>query len=135
LGKIWHGGVGPDLAVWVGVAGAHHGAAILENLHIVDGGERAQLGVLLGPEVHHVEDGGRVERGEPEVVTRGIADNSAGTGLATNEDEAPRVAVDNSIGSLWQKRGKIVVKNKRGLVPGIMRPIRASVARAHVTSR
>jgi hypothetical protein len=27
---------GPDLAVGVGVAGSHHGAAVLENLNVLD---------------------------------------------------------------------------------------------------
>src|ERR1035441_6505110 len=44
---------GPDLAMRMRIAGAHHFAAILENLHVADVWLPAQLGVLRGPDVHH----------------------------------------------------------------------------------
>ena len=42
---------GPDLAVGMGIAGAHHGAAVLEDLHVVELGLAAEFNVLLGPGV------------------------------------------------------------------------------------
>ena len=47
---------GPDLAVGVGVGGAHHGAAVLEDLDVVDVGESAEGGGLVGPGVDYGGD-------------------------------------------------------------------------------
>ena len=47
---------GPDLAVGMGIAGAHHGAAVLEDLHMVDIRQFAQRGRLAGPRIHHGGD-------------------------------------------------------------------------------
>jgi len=53
---LGHRGVGPDLAVRMGVAAPHDGALVLKDLYIGDIGARADLGVLLGPHVHHAPD-------------------------------------------------------------------------------
>ena len=52
---------GPDLAVGMRIAGAHHGAAVLEDLHVLDIGSR-QRGRLAGPGIHHAAISGWVIR-------------------------------------------------------------------------
>ena len=64
LGGEFEGGLvgdvfgGPDLAVGMGVAGAHHGAAVLEDLDVVDLGAGAEFGCLVGPHLDDAADGG-----------------------------------------------------------------------------
>ena len=59
---------GPDLAVGMGVAGAHHGAAVFEDLDVLDVGASAEFGCLLGPHFDDAANGRDVHGGEGEVV-------------------------------------------------------------------
>ena len=47
---------GPDLAMRMRIACAHHGAAIFKNLHMLDFWPLAQLLVLGSPRIHHAQD-------------------------------------------------------------------------------
>src|ERR1035441_2364702 len=46
---VGHKAGGPDLTVRVRVAGAHHSAAILKDLHVLDPVQTAELNILAGP--------------------------------------------------------------------------------------
>src|SRR5439155_24585244 len=77
---------GPDLAVWVRVAGAHHGPAVFEDLDIVDGRLRAEFRVLVYPDVHHCAQASRFHGGEGEVVARGETDHAANAGFGFGDE-------------------------------------------------
>ncbi len=79
---------GPDLAVGMGVTGAHHGAAVFEDLHVADIGAGAELFGLLGPHGDDGFDRGQVHGGEGEVVARGEAEDAAGAGFGFGAEEA-----------------------------------------------
>jgi hypothetical protein len=71
---------GPDLAMRMGVAGAHHRAAILENLHVIDVVARAKLHKLSGPGIYDGAYVGRLHHRECQVMfgrkTEDAADSS-----------------------------------------------------------
>src|SRR5256885_607713 len=52
-GLIGNGGVCPYLAMRMRIAGSHHGAAILEDLYVLDPLHRAEFGVLVGPDINY----------------------------------------------------------------------------------
>jgi hypothetical protein len=49
---IWDGVTGPNLTMGMWVTASHDFATILKYLNVVDIGQRADFGVLLGPRIH-----------------------------------------------------------------------------------
>ena len=68
---------GPDLAVGVRVGGSHHGAAVLEDLDVIDPGEVAERGGFVGPGVDDAGDVGNGHAGESEGVVGVEAEDAA----------------------------------------------------------
>src|SRR5713226_7901472 len=50
--KVRKRSIRPNLAVRVGIASAHHLAAIFEDLHVANPGNLPERGVLLDPAIH-----------------------------------------------------------------------------------
>ena len=71
----------PDLAVRVRVAGAHHGALVLKNLHVVDEILPAQFAGLIGPGANDFFDFGLREFGQSQIVARRETHDTAEAGL------------------------------------------------------
>ena len=78
---------GPDLAVGVRVAGAHHGAAVLEDLDVVDVGQIAEGGGFEGPGVDDGGDVGDGHAGEGEGVVGVEAEDAATAALGLGDEE------------------------------------------------
>ncbi len=130
---------GPDLAVRVRVARAHHRAAVLEDLHVADPGAAGQLGVLLGPDVHHAPDrvtsisaSVRSWRGEKQTtrqMPRSLSATGAGAYRAHSRVDAyPRRRVG-------QQRGVVVVEHEGRGVVRVAHAAGALVAGAEVARR
>ena len=112
---------GPDLAVGMGIAGAHHGAAVLEDLDVLDLGARAELCGLAGPHLDDAADGGDVHGGEGEVVAGIEAEDAAEAALGFGAEEAGVVDVESGCGNVGLERGEVVFEDvgagvRRGVV-------------------
>src|SRR6185437_8145656 len=70
LGSFGNGSRCPDLAMRMGVAGAHHRAAILKNLHMVHARIRAEFLVLCGPGANDLRDFRRLHGSQSKIVAR-----------------------------------------------------------------
>src|SRR5439155_9690055 len=81
-------GGGPDLAVGVRVAGPHHLALVLEDLHVDDVFPGGEVRRFLRPGVDDRADLGRRHQGEGEVVSRREAQDPADAAHPTRDEEA-----------------------------------------------
>ena len=103
---------GPDLAVGVRVGGAHHGAAVLEDLDVVDPGEVAEGGGFVGPGVDDAGDVGDGHAGEGEGVVGVEAEDAAEATLGFGDEERE---MDWGRGRAWMSgssAGKSLLKAK-----------------------
>ena len=100
----------PDLAVRMRIAGAHRGAAVLEDLHRVDVVHGAERQVLLAPrsdDMPEVFDG---EARHGEVVARRIADHPADAGFRLGDDQP--AAIDRVMADPRLQRREVVVEDE-----------------------
>ncbi len=112
---------GPDLAVGMGVAGAHHGAAVLEDLDVLDVGASAELGGLVGPHLDDAADGGELHGGEGEVVAGIEAEDAAEATLGFGAEEAGAVDVEGGGGDVGLEGGEVVLEDVgAGVRRGVM---------------
>ena len=123
----------PDLTVRVRVAGAHRGAAILEDLHRVDLVHGAERHILLAPAGDHMGDVVDGEASHRKVVAGGIADHPADTGFGAGDDQS--AAVDRVMADARLQGREVVVEDEGVGVVGIAVAVRAPVARAEVAVR
>src|SRR5271165_336262 len=72
--RFWNRCRRPNLAVGVGIAGAHHGAAILENLYVSDIFQVAEFAELFDPGAHYNFNSVDTHGGQCEIVPRRKAD-------------------------------------------------------------
>jgi len=77
------------------VAGAHHGAAVLEDLDVAEVGIGAEGAVLLGPGVDDAADVGDLHAGQREAVVGMEAEDAATSAFAVGAEELGGVV------SLW----------------------------------
>ena len=101
----------------VRVAGAHHGAAVLENLHPADRLDAAEFSALLDPNTHHPLDLFHRHAGERQIVARRKADHPAEAALGLCHDQS--VSIDGDRAGGWLQRREIVgedeyVRSSRG---------------------
>ena len=122
--------VGPDLSVRVRVAGAHHRAAVLEDLDVADPRLPAELQVLLGPGVDDPADLRAGHRTHGHVVAGREADDPAQATLGFGDQEG--VGGRRRVDRVGQQRGEVVVEDVGGGVPGRADTAGARVARAQV---
>ena len=105
-------GAGPDLAVRVPAAGPADGAVILENLDVIDPGQRPELASLRNP---FVDDGAKLRSLQPrwrQIVARRIAENTTDAPLRMALDQA--TFIDRLAGNLRRQRRKVVVEREDG---------------------
>jgi len=125
---------GPDLAVWMGVAGAHHRAAVLEDLHVLDPVVGAQLLVLAHPGVDDGADLFAGHAGQGERVVGVVAEDLA-EAACRHGAEKLRGLRSGRRGRIGQESGVIVYKGEHAVVGRIDRTAGTVVAGAEVAFR
>ena len=118
---------GPDLAMRVRVAAAHHRALVLEDLHVRDPRLLAEARDFVRPGVHHGPDLAVAHARQREVVPRREAEHAADPGLGLAAQE--RLAVGRGHLDGGAQRGEIVVEGERARVGRIALALGAPVAR------
>src|SRR5207245_10755114 len=100
----------------------------------VDVGTAAQPLVLLGPDVDHAPNVGARHVREGEIVSRGKADDAAGTRLAARDQQVVlEVDLRRGLARLARAQGsEVVLEDERAGVRGIADAARAFVPRAEV---
>ena len=118
---------GPDLSVRMRVARAHHGAAILEDLHVADLRTGAQLYKLIRPFIDHHANVRRLHQRQRERVVGMEAENAATAGLPLGTQQWRTGRFRR--GRVRQQRGVIIVKYIHVLVLGGLVPAGSLIAR------
>ena len=123
----------PDLAVRMRIAGAHHGAAIFEDLYVVDGRVGAEFSILLDPRVHNLAQVGQLHTGDSQVMARRETYYPADARLGFGDEEP--LALE----TVWRRprfeRCKIVIEDECRCVVRISFSAGARVAGAEVALR
>ena len=128
--------VGPDLPVRVRVAGAHHRAAVLEDLHVAHPRQAAEFAVLVGPGVHDLPDGRLRHHAQREVVAGVEADHPADAALGLGDEQAAGLdRLARLVGPVGQQRREVVVEHVGGGVARGGDAAGPGVARAEVAVR
>jgi hypothetical protein len=133
-----HGALRPHLPVRMRVAGAHHLAAVLEQLHVADLAARAQLGRLLRPQVDHAAHRGLAQRREGQVVPRREADHAAGARFGLGREQPLAVEHDGGVaggglvGRVGLEGGEVVGEDEGARVVGVALAVGAHVPGAQV---
>src|SRR6266550_923734 len=92
-GFIGQAGTGPDLTVRMGIAGAHHGPAILKDLNVIDEVARAQLPRLFRTKIDHRAQFLQRHARNSQVVARRKAEHTTDSSLAARHEQAVYVKV------------------------------------------
>ena len=104
----------PYLTMRVRIAGAHHRAAVLEDLHIVEFRLAAELGVLLDPGIDDEADGGEFHARDGEAVVGMEAEDAAPASLLFRVEK--RRGVGGRCGRVGQEGGVVVVENEYAFI-------------------
>src|SRR5579864_2294972 len=119
----------------MGIARSHHGAAVLEDLHVVDGLQAAQLAKLFHPGMDDGFDRFRRHGRQRKIVSRRKTDYSAKARLALRHQQSESFHIEAfALRSRFQSR-EIVVENKGRFVPRIPNAAHTSVSRTEVAAR
>src|SRR6266436_592006 len=124
---------GPNLAVGMRIACAHHDAAVLENLYVLDLWHRSQFLELGGPGADHVFDVIGLHGGKSEVVAWGEADHPAEPGFAFGDDQPPAFKVETFVDPGRLERGEVIVENECAGVARVRDSADPGVSRTEVT--
>ena len=103
---------GPDLAVGMRIAGAHHGAAVLEDLDVAEDGIGAEGAVLVGPGVDDAADVGDCHAREGEAVVGVEAEDAAEAALALGDAGVARGVAGVSARGVGEERRVVVVEDE-----------------------
>ena len=122
--------IGPDLTMGMGVAGAHHGSAIFEDLNVVDEGEIPELAILCRPYVHHSPKLVRGHARNRQVMTRRETHHAADAGFALRDNQP--ILIYAAIWSIRQQGWVVIVKHERVVVMRIADSGGTQVSRTHV---
>src|ERR1700687_314605 len=131
-GDIWNRVGGPDLAVRMRIAGAHHRTAVFEDLHVIDLGYLSQLLELDGPGMNHILDVLRCHGGEGKVVARQEADYPAKAGLTFGDQQSAVLYVEAVVADARFKSREVVIKNEGAGVAWIKDPADPGISGAKV---
>src|ERR1700722_17039142 len=101
------------------IACAHHLAAVLEYLDVVDSPHLAKLRELRCPRSDHFFNGSRLQGRQRQVVTWGEAHYAANSRLAFGHHQATVLYVYLEVRRVFLQRGEIIFENERGYVLGI----------------
>ncbi len=119
--------------MWVRVGGAHRRALVLEELHVVDLRAAAQIENLLGPQIHHLANGGRLHFRQGEVVAWAEADDTADARLRLGLQQLTLAHI--TARSIGEQGSKVVFKDKGAGVLWVLVPAGAFVAGAEIAAR
>src|SRR5438128_12004293 len=108
-GEVWQRSIRPNLAVRVWIARAHHLAAILENLHVVNPGNLPKCAVLLDPSIHDSAQFLDAHLRHGEIVSRRKTHHPANPLLCFSYQQSGRIKLDS--GSVRPDGLVSVVKN------------------------
>ena len=133
LAVRWGGPARPDLPVRMRIAGAHRGAAVLEDLHRVDVVMRAERARTARARLRRHARGPRRHARHGEVVARRIADHPADAGFRLGDDQP--AAIDRVMADRRLERREVVVEDEGVRVVGIDGAVGAAVARAEIAWR
>src|SRR5206468_8149829 len=131
--NTWHVTRAPNLAMRVRVTASHHGAFILEDLHISNRIVAGEIFGLFRPGVNHVSDGRPVHLRNRQVVARREADHPTSSGLCVSNNQTifvnfPRI-------HFRRECGEVVGKNKSGAVSRIARAPRPRISGTEIALR
>ena len=122
----------PNLTVRMRIAGAHHGAAVLENLYVVDEVAASEIGELLAPHFDDCDDFFLVHARKGQIVAGRKASDAADAWFRLR---------NNQLAFCWSvcfyrvgtKRGVIVVEDEDGGIRRIAFAAGTSIARTKIT--
>src|SRR5579864_1675149 len=118
----------------MGIARSHHGAAVLEDLHVVDGLQAAQLAKLFHPGMDDGFDRFRRHGRQRKIVSRRKTDYSADARLALRHQQSESFHIEAfALRSRFQSR-EVVVENKCRFVSWIPNAAHTSVPRTQVAT-
>src|SRR3954464_12386599 len=132
LHLFWDGAVSPNLSVRMWIAGAHHRAAVFEDLDVMDVRARAQFAILLGPEVHDSSDLLLRHLRQRQVMSRRKTQDAANAGLGLGDAE--RTLVISSRRNVGLEGCEIIFENVRGGVRRITQTAGPLVAGTQITT-
>ncbi len=115
------------------IARAHHRAAILENLHVLNLGPRPQFHELVHPRVHHLAQVGGLHIGDRQIVARRKAHHAANARLRFRHQQS--IFLKTAARHVRLQRREIVVENECRCIRRVAHSSRALIARAQVTVR
>ena len=106
----------PHLTMRMRAAGAHHGAAVLEDRHGIDLRQLSETRELLDPDIDDPPHGAPRHVAQGVIVRRGVADDAANSGFALGSQQRPRELTSRNVGA---KSGKIIVEYEGRFIRGI----------------
>src|SRR5580765_585211 len=121
---------GPNLAMGMRIAGAHHGAAVFEDLHMLDPGARPQIVELIDPQIDHGPEFAQAHARDGEVVARRKTSDAADSALRTGDQQI--VVVDPYFLRVGEERGVIIVEGEGAGVLRIARTASAGIPRTQI---
>ena len=103
----------PYLAVRMWVAGAHHGAAIFKDLHMMNLRHCPQFLKLLRPGTDHALDIFWPHGGKCEVVARREADHAANSGFSLGHNQSTVFKINAVVRNGRHESSEVIVENER----------------------
>ncbi len=122
----------PDLAVRMRIAGAHHGAAVLEDLDVLDFGARSEFSCLCRPHFYDTTNCRKLHGCEGEVVAGIETEDTADATLGLRAQETRTFDIEMSVGHILFECGKVVLEDIGSGVLGRLVATGAGVAGAEV---
>ena len=104
----------------MGIAGAHHCAAIFKYLNVVNLFPPAEFAKLAHPRVHDLFDIWQRHGRQSEIVTGRKANDPADPGLAFGYDQPLSVNIDARALCIGLQSGKVIFEDERRRVGRIM---------------
>ena len=128
---IGNGTGSPNLTVRMRIAGAHHGAAVLENLYVVDEVAASEIGELLAPHFDDCDDFFLVHARKGQIVAGGKASDAADAWFRLRNKQLALLSV--CFYRVGTKRRVIVVEDEDGGIRRIAFAAGTSIARTKIT--
>src|ERR1051326_845463 len=100
----------PDLAMRMGIASPHHGAAVFEDLHIIDDRRLPHLLELLDPGVHYATQSRYFHARHGEIVARRETNHPADARFRFGDQQSLLLITVHRCG--WLQGGEIIVEDE-----------------------
>src|SRR2546421_10655391 len=132
-GKVWQRSIRPNLAVRMRIARAHHLAAVLEDLHVINPWNFPKRAVLFDPAVHDGAQFRDAHSRNSEIMARRKTHHAADSLLHSPNKQAARIKLE--LPDVRQHRRVIVIKSVRFRITWRLRSARALITRAQIAVR